>query len=89
MVDRVNENTQTKEQTMRELKTNKRTAQEAYNSHFDRIEKALADIKKGLGKKQTGVNWGHVGDLAAYGGQLEEVADMLLKRGEYSPENIG
>lgn len=69
---------------MRKGSQKKQDPQKHYDAHYDRIQKALHDIAGYLGEAKTDANWADVGSLGRWGGQLEEIADAMLGRGEYA-----
>lgn len=73
---------------------NSKRAKDAYTARRSNIADLLRDIKKGLAQhavdfKSSGqADWGYAGDLGHYEELLRDVADSLMKRGEYDPENV-
>lgn len=69
-----------------------RTALEAYEEHQAKISQLLSKIQAGLLEHDRGCtkghDWGHVGELTDIESQLSEIADRLLRQGEYAPEGI-
>jgi hypothetical protein len=72
----------------------KATAAERYLLHQAVIKSYLRDIEAGLAAhadefEKSGLkDWGYTGDLERFSSDLKDVADALLKRGEYAPENV-
>jgi hypothetical protein len=74
--------------------TKKATAAGNYRLHREVIDSYLRDIKAGLDahakefEASGSKDWGYAGDLNQFAADLKDVADALLKRGEYAPENV-
>jgi len=60
----------------------------AYQDARDTATELLARISTGLdADSDQGITWGHVGDISAIVGTLQELSDRILGEGEYgSPE---
>lgn len=59
----------------------------AYAGTAERVNILLDEIKNGLADhaaRADQINYGHVGDLQHYESLLANVADSLLRRGEYA-----
>jgi hypothetical protein len=68
----------------------KRSPVAAYAEQRAALDILLAEIQQGLEAHAASTkdkpHWGHVGDLAGYRERLQSVADSMLKRGEYAPD---
>lgn len=64
-----------------------KNAIDAYLENRKALEVLIAEIQTGLENRKTplgAVTWGHVGDLQHYRAKLQDLADSLHHRGEYS-----
>jgi hypothetical protein len=67
-----------------------RTALDAYMEHHEAVVALLVRITEAIanhdvpGADPEHVNWGHVGSLAHWRSQLQEIADSMFNEGEYA-----
>ena len=57
-----------------------------HGEEADQIDRLLHEITQAMKARRQieNPNWGHIGDLRHYEQKLTDIADSLLKRGEYA-----
>jgi hypothetical protein len=71
-------------------KKDTRTATDAYMQHHEAVVALLARMTEAVtshdvpGADPESVNWGHVGSLAHWHRELQEIADSMFGEGEYA-----
>lgn len=69
------------------------TAKTLYETRLQSIRTLMSEISEGLDEHMIEFetdgerDWGAAGDLGRYEKELKDIADALLERGEYDPEN--
>ena len=71
----------------RQDRINKSYSQQYQAAHAD-LEAIMNALVKHDADSYGDRNYAHVGDVQATADDLKEIADRLLGRGEYAPENI-